>query len=106
MAVLHDGIGKQDGERNDTAGEQGHKDKMRAGFRNQADHYRKQDHQSGVVADPSGYIDEIEQDSDAQKHPESPGEYARKMLADNMFPKMFLDEVVGGEKQRPQHYKT
>lgn len=106
MAVLHDGIGKQDGERDYTAGEQGHKDQMRTRLRNQADHNRKQNHQRGVVADPRGEVDEIEQDSDDQEHPESPGEYARKMLADNMLPKMLLDEVVGGEKQRPQHYKT
>lgn len=96
MAVLHDGIGQQDGERDDTAGEEGHKHKMLldSGI---ADHYRKQNHQSGVVADPSGDVDEIEQESDDQKHSESPKEYARKMLADNMFPKMFLNKMVGGE---------
>ena len=103
MALLHDGVGQQDGERNDSACEQSHEDKVRPGLRNQAYHYGQQDHQGGVVTDPSRDVNEIEQETDDQKHPESPKEYARKVLADNVFPKMFLDKMIGGEKQGGQH---
>ena len=106
MTVLHDGVRQKNRERYHAAREQGHEDQMRAGLGDKADKDSQEDHQCRVVADPGRDVDGAEQESYDQKHAESPCEYARKVLTHNVFPKMFLHEMVGCEEQRGDHRKA
>ena len=103
VTVLGYAAGKKHRERNDACCEQSDEDHMRTRFRNYAYGSGQKDHKHGVVTYPPVDVNVLKSDSQDKKHTEGPGEYDRKVPADNMVPEMFFHEMVRCEYKDNEH---
>ena len=103
MAVLRDAAGQQHRERHRARGKQSDKQQMRPRFGDDAHQDGQQDHPRDVVADKGFNVKVMQSDLDDKQGTEGPEEDAQEMLADDVFPQVFLDDMLGCRGNEPYH---
>ena len=79
---------------------------MRPRFRDDADEDGQQYHPRYSIADKCFNIKVVQTNLDDEQCTESPKENAQEVLADDMLPEMFFDEVFRCRGDEPHHEQT
>ena len=103
MAVLRDAAGQQHRERHCARGKQGDEQQMRSRFGDDAHQDGQQDHPWDVVADKGFNVKVMQSDLDDKQGTEGPEEDTQEMLADDVLPKVLLDDMLGRRGDEPHH---
>ena len=93
MPVLRDGTGQQHRERYRAGGEQGDKQQMRPRFGDDAYQDGQQNHPRDVLTNQFLKVEIVQPDLDDKQCAKGPKEYAQEVFADDVLPKVFLDDV-------------
>lgn len=104
MAVLRDRAGKKYRERYHACCKQSHEYHMGTGLRNDSYQRCQNDHQSGIVAYPSVYLNILQRKTKHQQYTECPCKDDRKMPLYYVLPHMLFNEMVRSKQQHDQHY--
>ena len=76
---------------------------MRPAFRDDADEHGQEDHPWDTLADKCLDVKVMQPDLDDEQGTESPEEDAQEMLTDDVFPEVFLDDMLGRRGDEPNH---